>query len=80
MQQEIDRLHKENGHLKQETAGLRRELEAALSARKPQAAPHSRGNPKPTRSGLDAARAAATAGRRAVLSRHAWMNGCGSIA
>ena len=49
----IDRLRKENEHLKQETERLRRELEAALRASKRQAAPHSRGNPKtyPKRSG-----------------------------
>ena len=72
--QENEKLRKEIERLKQETERLRRELEAALRASKRQAAPHSRGTPKPTRSGQAANRAAAMAGRLAVPSRRAWMN------
>lgn len=46
-QQEIDRLRKENERLQREAERLRRELEAALRTSKRQAAPHSRGTPKP---------------------------------
>jgi len=46
-QQENERLRKEIERLKKETERLRRELEAALRASKRQAAPHSRGTPKP---------------------------------
>ena len=46
-QQEIERLLKDNDRLKHESERLRRELEAALRAGRRQAAPHSRGAPKP---------------------------------
>src|SRR5512134_1870279 len=46
-QQENERLRKEIERLNKETEQLRRELEAALRASKRQAAPHSRGTPKP---------------------------------
>src|SRR3954451_16363986 len=72
VQQENGRLRKEVERLKQETERLRRELEAALRASKRQAAPHSRGTPKPTHSGQAANRVAAMADRHAVPSRRAW--------
>src|SRR5689334_22288744 len=47
LRRQSDRLQKEIERLKQETERLRRELEAALRASRRQAAPHSRGAPKP---------------------------------
>src|SRR5712671_4207037 len=73
VQQENDRLRKEIERLQQEAERLRRELEAALRASKRQAAPHSRGTPKPPRSGRAANRAVATADIHAAPSRRAWM-------
>jgi len=46
-QRQIEQLQKENERQKQEIERLRKELEAALRASKRQAAPHSRGEPKP---------------------------------
>ncbi len=46
-QEKIERLQHEADRLRQEIERLRKELEAALRASKRQAAPHSRGNPKP---------------------------------
>ena len=47
LRKQSERLQKEIERLKQETERLRRELEAALRASRRQAAPHSRGAPKP---------------------------------
>ena len=47
LQKENERLKQEGERLKQEIERLRKELEAALRASKRQAAPHSRGEPKP---------------------------------
>ena len=47
LRKQRERLQKEIERLKQETERLRRELEAALRASRRQAAPHSRGAPKP---------------------------------
>jgi transposase len=70
-QQEIDRLRKENDRLQQETERLRRELEAALRASKRQAAPHSRGEPKPNpkRPGRKPGRGYGRQGRRPIPAR-----------
>src|SRR5256712_1421195 len=46
-QEKIERFQHEAERLKQEIERLRRELEAALRASKRQAAPHSRGDPRP---------------------------------
>jgi transposase len=47
LRKEIEHLKQQAERLRQETERLRRELEAALRASKRQAAPHSRGKPKP---------------------------------
>src|SRR6266704_5370906 len=75
-QRQIERLQKENEQrkqeskrLKQEIERLRKELEAALRASQRQAAPHSRGEPKPIPSGRGASQAAPTADEPAAPSR-----------
>src|SRR5438876_8845494 len=68
---ESERLKQESDRLKREIERLRRELEAALRASKRQAAPHSRGEPKPHPK-LPGRKAGRAYGRRACrpIPRH----------